>query len=180
MSEITEENTTPRIRQVRCKIHDAEYLEATPERMNDNDVAQLVNKIMIVCEDVETEEIGGGTLSAEDIAAITGIERLMTPREMMEFADRLRNFDGEFVMPIPEDGLLPLDASFTGDPISLEDVVEPPQATPVPVYPPLTPEEVAEQINEEPLPVLFDPNASKQSLGEKFAKRRKQLREEKE
>jgi hypothetical protein len=170
------------IRQVRCRIHDAEYLEATPERLSDNDVAQLVNKIMIVCEDVETGEIGGGTLSAEDIASIAGIDRLMTPREMMEFSDRLRNFEGEFIMPIPEEGLLPLDESFIEVPV--ENTTPVPTAPPAPVFPPLSPEEEETATDDTPVPSWMQAAQDradavlKPSLGEKFAQRRKQIRGE--
>lgn len=175
------ENGDAPVRLIRCRIKEAEYMEATAERINENDVPQLINKILVICEEVETGFVGGGILSAEDIAYISGMSQIMGSKEMIEFADRLNSFDGVFLMPVPEEGLIPLDTVLNNETKdflydkNLSD--EKPFTVPEghPIFPPLSPSEL-EQMESE-IPERIEIVKKPFSLGEAFANKRKQAQE---
>lgn len=147
------------VRHVLCRIKEADYMEASEEKTDDNEVSRLANKILLVCEEVESGVTGGGTMTSEDIARITDTERTMTPREMMDFADNLRNYSGIFMVSIPDKGAIPISV-----PLEVEEKTDTNDAY-LPL--PLSPEEESRQTEVS--------SATKQSIGEKFAARRRQI-----
>ena len=106
-------------KEVLCTILDAVY----KEDLGTEESPIYNNSIFMRLQDVETKSIFTSSLSAQNVQDITGLSRPLTSREMINFAQQLRDRELPLRLLVPEDAtIIDIDTIIASEELDEEDV----------------------------------------------------------
>jgi len=106
-------------KKVLCTILDAVY----KEDLGTEESPIYNNSIFMRLQDVETKSIFTSSLSAQNVQDITGLSRPLTSREMINFAQQLRDRELPLRLLVPEDAtIIDIDTIIASEELDEEDV----------------------------------------------------------